>query len=357
MESQREKHSSEMENIHQSVYEKDRKIVSLETEISALNEDLGSEKMKLDDLKKKLDSITEETTALREEKDTLRREIEGKCEELKNLQSNLDEKSEDFEALKTESIKIARQLDSLAAEHKQCRQNTVSDNKLHDIQQQIMQLEHSLSMEKSSKAAVMAEIEAREQEWEEERRKLTSSKGDVSLSENSNQSEIAELRKQLEEMRAKVKERDGELKGLIKTKDCYVDKCSNLESRLQEEAKSLERQCEDLKYQIKQKEEESFVFKETVKQKEAEVESLERKYEGAKEIELELRHHLGEVTQQLERVQEGNSDSSDDVQRLNTEIAVLKKKCDEAEISLASSQEQVPYLEYAFNLKHKLCQS
>ena len=328
MENQRENTSREVEIVKQTTYEKDKKIEFLETENTALSEHLSTEKMRLDDIKKELNSVLEKCSALQEEKDLLQRQIEGKSKEIKSLQHNLDEKSEDFETLKTESLKIAKQLESLIEEHSHCGQYSASGDQVRNMEQQIMQLEHCLSMERSSKQAVMEEIEAREQEWEKEKSKLILSRGESSLPKNNNQAEISSLKEQLEELRAKIKEKDIELEEMVKAKESYAGKCRHLESRMQVKVKGLEQQCEDLKYEITHKEEEIFVFAETVKQKEVDICSLERKCEAAKEMELELRHHLGEVTQQLENVQESSSHENE-VQRLNKKLADMTQKHEE----------------------------
>ena len=177
------------------------------------------------------------------------------------------------------------------------------------MQEQVLELEHLLSREKSNAEMMMRAFQEQEEQWEEEKAKMLSVV--KSESESAKSSLLAEenvqLKRKLEELQRDISAKEREYLETLQQTEKRFSSTANQKSDLQTKIRELESQCEELKYSLKQKDEEIFVKEESLKQSKQEVASLEAKYAAAEEVERELRHHLGEVTQQLEWSKEDKS--------------------------------------------------
>ena len=193
---------------------------------------------------------------------------------------------------------LLAELDSLKTEHGQCQPNEGGSQKL---QEQILELEHLLSREKSNTEVMMRAFHEQEEQWEKEKAKMLSSLNSGSENEKSMiAEENNQLKRRVEELERDLDAKDREYLEALQQTERRASSRTNLNSDLQAKIRELECQCEELKYSLKQKDEEIFVKEESLKKSRQEVSSLESKYAAAEEVDRELRHHLGEVTQQLE---------------------------------------------------------
>ena len=221
-----------------------------------------------------------------------------RCSQVEKLQRNLNEQTEQLGELKTQIGSLSAELDALRAEHEQCRQN---EHGSQHLQEHVLELEHLLAREKSNAEVMMHAFQEQEQQWEEEKAKMLSSSNSGSDNEQALiAEENAQLKRKVEELERDLSAKEREYVEAIQQSEKRSYSKANLNSDLQTKIRELESQCEELKYSLKQKDEEIFVKEESLKQSRQEVSSLESKYAAATEVERELRHHLGEVTQQLE---------------------------------------------------------
>ena len=234
--------------------------------------------------------------------------LTARCSQVEKLQRNLNDQTEQLEALKTQVSSLSVELDSLKAEHGQCQQNEGGSQKL---QEQILELEHLLSREKSNAEVMMRAFQEQEEQWEEEKAKMLSS---MNIGSENEKSVIAEennqLKQRVEELQKDLNAKDREYVEALQQTERRASSRANLNSDLQTKVRELETRCEELKYSLKQKDEEIFVKEESLKESRQEVRNLESKYAAAEEVERELRHHLGEVTQQLERSKDDKTTES-----------------------------------------------
>lgn len=98
----------------------------------------------------------------------------------------------------------------------------------------------------------------------------------------------------------------------------------DLEEKFEAKVESMEQKYEDMKYTLKQKIDEIFVLKERMQ----EIDNLEKKVACSEEIELELRHHLGEVTQELQTLKEST---------LSINEESLQQKLDDAFVQVCTA--------------------
>lgn len=224
--------------------------------------------------------------------------LNARCSQVEKLQNNLNDQTEKLEALKNQLRSLTEELDSVQAEHERCQQNA---NGTSNLQEQVLELEHLLSREKSNTEVMMRAFQEQEEQWEKERVKLLSVAKNGSESEQSSIfAENAQLKRKLDEMKNEVSVKERDYLEALRQTEKRVSSATNQKTDFQSKIRELESQCEELKYSLKQKDEEIFVKEESLKQSKQEVANLEAKYAAAGDVERELRHHLGEVTQQLE---------------------------------------------------------
>ena len=255
-----------------------------------------------------------------------------RCSQVEKLQRNLSDQTEKLESLKNQISSLSQELNTIKAAHEQCHHKEDGSRKL---QEQILELEHSLARERSNSETMMHAFQEQEEQWEAERRKILSSlKNDTENADSLIAEENAYLKRKLDELQRDLSSKEQENAEMMQQKQKKASSAANLKLDLENKIRALEVQCEELKYNVKQKDKEIFVKNESLKQKDLEVSSLEAKYVAAEEVERELRHHLGEVTQQLEwskdnkseTVSQGNSDIGSDVEKKKQALDAAEKE-------------------------------
>ena len=232
------------------------------------------------------------------ELDKVQNLLTARCSQVEKLQRNLNDQTEQLVDLRTQVGSLSAEFDALRAEHEQCQRN---ENGSQHLQEHVLELKHLLSREKSNAEVMMHAFQEQKQQHEEEKAKMLSS----SNSGSDNEQELiteenSQLKRKVEELERDISAKEREYVEAIQQSEKRAYSKANLNSDLQTKIRELESQCEELKYSLKQKDEEIFLKEESLKQSRQEVSSLESKYAAATEVERELRHHLGEVTQQLE---------------------------------------------------------
>ena len=173
-----------------------------------------------------------------------------------------------------------------------------------------MQLKHSLLREQSNNEAMMNAFQEQERQWEEEKTKILSSlKNGPENAESLIAEENVSLKRRLDDLQRDLNTKEQEHAEILQQKERRASSAANVKLDLETKIRALESQCEELKYKLVQKDEEIFEKVECLKKTNLEVSRLEAKYVAAEEVERELRHHLGEVTQQLEWSKENNSET------------------------------------------------
>lgn len=233
--------------------------------------------------------------------------LTARCSQVEKLQRNLSEQTEKLESLKNQVSSLSAELDTLKAEHDQCQQKEGGSRYL---QEQILELEHLLLREKSNTDTMMHAFQEQEEQWEKEKAKiLLSLKNGSENTDSLIAEENIQLKRKLDEMQKDISDKEQEHTKMLQQTERRASSTANVKLDLQAKIRALESQCEELKYNLKQKDEEVFVKEECLKQRNLEVSSLEAKYVAAEEVERELRHHLGEVTQQLEWSKDNKSET------------------------------------------------
>lgn len=258
--------------------------------------------------------------------------LKARCSQVEKLQRNLSEQTEKLESLKNKVSSLTDELVTLKAKYEQCQQK---DDGSRDLQEQIVQLKHSLLREQSNKEAMMRAFQEQEEQWEEEKTKILSSlKNGSENAESLIAEENVGLKRRLDELQRDLNTKELEHTEILQQTERRASSAANLQLDLQSKIRALESQCEELKYNLVQKDEEIFEKDECLKKTNLEVSRLEAKYVAAEEVERELRHHLGEVTQQLEwskdnkseTVPEGSSDGKADQQKLKEALNAAKRE-------------------------------
>ena len=258
--------------------------------------------------------------------------LKARCSQVEKLQRNLSEQTEQLESFKNQVSSLTDELVIVKTKHEQCQQK---DDGSRDLQEQIVQLKHSLLREQSNNEAMMSAFQEQEKQWEEEKTKILSS---LQNSSTNYKSMIAEenvsLKRKLDELQRDVNTREQEHAEILQQTERRASSAASLKLDLQTKVRALESQCEELKYKLVQKDEEIFEKDERLKKTNLEVSRFEAKYVAAEEVERELRHHLGEVTQQLEwskenkseTVPEGCKNEETDQQKLREDLNAAKRE-------------------------------
>ena len=258
--------------------------------------------------------------------------LKARCSQVEKLQRNLSEQTEKLESFKNQVSTLTDELDTLRVKHEQCQQK---DDRSSDLQGQIVQLEHSLLREQSNNEAMMRAFQEQEKHWEEEKTKIFSSlKNGSENTESLIAEENVSLRRRLDELQRDLITREQEHAEILQQTERRASSAASLKLDLQTKIKALESQCEELKYKLVQKGEEIFEKDDCLKKTNLEVSRLEAKYVAAEEVERELRHHLGEVTQQLEWSKENKSETvpggyggeKTDQQKLKEDLNAAKRE-------------------------------
>ena len=233
--------------------------------------------------------------------------LKARCSQVEKLQRNLGEQTEKLDSFKNQVSSLTDELVALKAKHEQCQQKNDGSR---DLQEQIVQLNHSLLREQSNNEAMMLAFQEQEKQWEEEKTKILSSlKNSSANAESLIAEENVSLKRRLDELQRDLNTREQEHTEMLQQTEMRASSAASLKLDLQTKLRALESQCEELKYKLVQKGEEIFEKDECLKKTNLEVSRLEAKYVAAEEVERELRHHLGEVTQQLEWSKENKSET------------------------------------------------
>ena len=257
--------------------------------------------------------------------------LKARCCQVEKLQRNLGEQTEKLESFKNQVSSHTDELVALKEKHEQCQQKDGS----RDLQEQIVQLKHSLLREQSNNEAMMRAFQEQEKQWEEEKTEILSSlKSSSANAEPLIVEENASLKRRLDELQRDFNTKEQEHTEILQQTEMRASSAASLKLDLQTKITALESQWEELKYKLVQKGEEIFEKDECLKKTNLEVSRLEAKYVAAEEVERELRHHLGEVTQQLEwskenkteTVPEGHRDEETDHQKLKEALNAAKSE-------------------------------
>ena len=258
--------------------------------------------------------------------------LKARCSQVEKLQRNLSEQTEKLESFKNQVSSLEDEVVTLNAKHEQCQQK---DNGSRDLQEQIVQLKHSLLREQSNNEAMMLAFQEQEKQWEKEKAKILSTlKNGPQNAESLLAEENVSLKRRLDDLQRDLNTREQEHTEILQQKEKRASSAANVKLDLQTKIRALESQCEELKYKLVQKDEEIFEKDERLKKINLEVSRLEAKYVAAEEVERELRHHLGELTQQLEwskqnnseTVLEGYRDEESDQQKLKEALNAAKRE-------------------------------
>jgi len=262
--------------------------------------------------------------------------LKARCSQVEKLQRNLSEQTEKIESFKNQVSSLTDELVTLKTQHEQCQQK---DDRSSGLQEQIVQLKHSLLREQSNNEAMMQAFQEQEKQWEEEKTKILSSmKNGSDNAESLIAEENVGLKRKLEELERDLNAKEREHTEILQQTEKRASSATSLKLDLQNKVRALESHCEELKYKLVQKGEEIFEKDECLKKTNLEVSRLEAKYVAAEEVERELRHHLGEVTQQLEWSKEnktepgdrgdreGDRDEDTDQQKLKEDLNAAKER-------------------------------
>ena len=270
--------------------------------------------------------------------------LTARCSQVEKLQRNLSDQTEQVEALKAKVSSLSEECDSLQKEHLKCQTSEAGALKL---QEQVLELEHLLAREKSNAEVMMQAFQEQEESWEREKAKMMAS---LNKSSDADQVLLAEendkLKTKLEELQRELSAMEREHLELLQQSKRKASSRANLNSDLQAKITQLECQCEEFRYSLKQKDEEIFVREQGLKESKQELSKLESKYAAAADVERELRHHLGEVTQQLERSKDEKSTEREqmiEVEKLTEALSVAEKEV------RTDTKLTYPVLVYAFS--------
>lgn len=108
------------------------------------------------------------------------------------------------------------------------------------------------------------------------------------------------LKRKVDELQRDLSIKDREYLEVFQQIERKVLFCVNLNFDFQIKIRELECECDELRYSLKQKDEEIFVKEEGLKQSKQELSNLDLKYVVVVEVEWELCYYLGEVIQQFE---------------------------------------------------------
>ena len=263
--------------------------------------------------------------------------LSARCAQVEKLQRNVHDQTEQLEALKAEITSLSAELDSLKAEHLCCQNNENGSPKL---QEQVLELEHLLAREKSNAEEMMKAFQEHEEGWEREKAKMVASLDKRSDTEHAFiVGENDKLKRKVDELQRDLSTKDREHLEALQQTERKASSRANLNSDLQTKIRELECQCDELRYSLKQKDEEIFVKEEGLKQSKQELSNLDSKYAAAAEVERELRHHLGEVTQQLEFSKDDKFSERDQVLKLENLTEALSAAEKEVRICYFSNIE------------------
>lgn len=127
-----------------------------------------------------------------------------------------------------------------------------------------------------------------------------------------------ELRKNVDTYEALVSSINEEKSALEKAVCNY----KNTIEEIQDQLDSQIRRTESTEYFLKQKDEELFVANKELDSKLTDVQRLEKAHEASEALEVELRHHLGVVTQELE-VYNAKGDQSEELVKANEKVQLV----------------------------------
>ncbi|XP_068751937.1 centromere protein F-like isoform X2 [Montipora capricornis] len=331
---QLEKNSYSMEEKHRSAlaekdFEFDHKMAAMkEQEIVAVE---------------KMETLMKEKDQKDKELDKSQNLLSARCSQVEKLQRNVHDQTEQLEALKAEITSLSAELDSLKAEHLCCQNNENGSPKL---QEQVLELEHLLAREKSNAEEMMKAFQEQEEGWEREKAKMVASLDKRSDTEHAFiVGENDKLKRKVDELQRDLTAKEREHLEALQQTERKASSRANLTSDLQTKIRELECQCDELRYSLKQKDEEIFVKEEGLKQSKQELSNLDSKYAAAAEVERELRHHLGEVTQQLELSKDDKFSERDQVLKLENLTEALSAAEKELEVLRAEKQDKEKWLE------------
>lgn len=275
--------------------------------------------------------------------------LKARCSQVEKLQRNLSEQTETLESFKYQVSSLTDELATLNAKHEQCQQR---DDGSRDLEEQIVQLKHSLLREQSNNEAMMHAFQEQERQWEEEKTKILSSlKNGPENTESLIAEENVSLKRRLDDLQRDLNTKEQEHAEILQQKERRASSAANVKLDLETKIRALESQCEELKYKLVQKDEEIFEKDECLKKTDLEVSRLKAKYVAAEEVERELRHHLGEVTQQLEWSKENNSET---VQEGHRDEETDQQKLKEALNAANREVRRLPYSSFSIPAKKAL---
>ncbi|XP_032218810.2 centromere protein F [Nematostella vectensis] len=284
----------------------------LTLEVRTLKEALDNKTRDMEEMKSFFESANEDLDVLCEQRsgeiDALRQELVDKTNEVEHLRNDFENQTLELKDVQQRSSELSSRLDSLADRHSECRNLEFEVKNLKD---QMKQLEHALESEKSSNAALIKTYEEHESSWNHERCELKEQLANKTVAVESKSSELeqelGQLRDELRQQQELLRDKESALAAASSKIEEKIANFSERETELESQVRALESQCEELEYRVKEKEESLLLANEKLSEKDAEIASVEKKCAGYEEIELELRHHIGELTQEQERMRDDPS--------------------------------------------------
>lgn len=286
-----------------------------------LQQTLDTKQREMDEVKEIFDASNEELDALCEQRaeeiHKLKSELSMNSNEITRQENALKERQDDIELLNQRLYEMTRQFDDLVAKHEHCIDY---EQRIESLQQELHQVQLVRQEEESNSEILKKAFEEKEKSWEEEKENLTSSSmkiDEMRKTESNLLTELSRVENENKELQDNLEIKSKELAAQQLLCEQKAADFSEIEIKLKAKLETLELRYDDLKYTIKQKEEEMLLLEDKVR----ETENLEKKVACAEEIELELRHHLGEVTQELQTLKESiandnlESDDKDSLQQ------------------------------------------
>ena len=220
----------------------------------------------------------------------------------------------ELENAKSEMQEISEKLGSISTENDQ-------DDELKTLREKLETQEASLQEYRRWKE----EHEELQRDYDRATARLEKSKDTVASLQDSLKESALEKEKLCHELRKNVDTYEALVSSINEEKTALekaVGNYRNTMEEIQDQLDSQIRRTESTEYFLKQKDEELFVANKELDSKLIDVQRLEKAREASEELEVELRHHLGVVTQELE-VYKAKGDQSEELVEANEKVYLV----------------------------------
>ncbi|KAK3707105.1 hypothetical protein QZH41_014698, partial [Actinostola sp. cb2023] len=341
----------ELQDLRAAMEEKTSRITELSTSAESIQQALDTKQREMDEMKSFFDDTNEELDAICEQRAEevykLKYELSTNSKVASDLELKLKDKEEEIEKLNERCNEINKEFESLTRKHELCKEY---EPRIESLKQDLHQAQYALEQQKTNAEALMKSFEEREKQLEEEQEKvhrLALKTDEVREVESNVLADLSRAENEVKQLQNTLQLKEKELEAVQMRCDQNASACDEIEMQFKPKMEVLEQRCEEMKYTLKKKEDEIFVLKENVQDDEAKVENLEKKAACSEEIELELRHHLGEVTQELETLRESTASES----VLNDDEKVYREELNDALQKISDLKEENELKEAQFEEK------